>query len=72
MYRIHWDRVLIFVALVSLPLVLHWLSTNVSIGGFADVPVLGQACQEPEVKGLLLLGIILVGVYLFIRTLLRG
>lgn len=71
MYRIRWDRVLAFGVLLSLPLGLDWLRANLSVGDFGAVPVLGEACQNPEAKGLVLITILLAGVYFFVKTLLR-
>jgi hypothetical protein len=73
MYRIRWDHILVFLVLVSTPLVLHWLRSNVNAGDFGAVPVLGEICAtNPEAKSLILLAILLAGVYLFVKTLLRG
>ena len=72
MYRIRWDRILVFLTLLSMPLVLHWLRSNVNAGDFGAVPVLGEACAtDPELKSLILLAILLAAVYFFIKTLLR-
>ena len=72
MYRIRWDHVLVFLVLVSTPLVLHWLGANVNVGDFGAVPVLGEICAtNPEAKSLTLLTILLAAVYFFIKTLLR-
>ena len=72
MYRIRWDRILVFLTLLSMPLVLHWLRSNVNAGDFGAVPVLGEACStDPELKSLILLAILLAAVYFFIKTLLR-
>jgi len=73
MYRVRWDRILVFVILLSIPLGLHWLGDNVQVGDFGTVQIIGEACAtNQDIKCLLLLAVLLASVYLFIRTLLRG
>ncbi len=73
MYRIRWDHILVFLVLISLPWVMRFFRSNVAIGAFSDVPVLGEICAtDPELKSLILLAILLAAVYLFVKTLLRG
>lgn len=71
MYRIRWDRILAVIALICLPLMLHWLGKNISIGGLADVPMLNIICQSDENRGLTLLGILLAGALAILKVLLR-
>ena len=73
MYRMRWDRILVILTLLMLPLIFSWLGRNLSIGGFGNLPLIGSvASQYWEVKALILLGIVLLGIVLLVKTLLRG
>jgi len=70
MYRVRFDRILAIVGLLLLPIVLRWLGNNLNIGGFYNVPILGSACHNPEIKALVLLGILLIGLVLILKVIL--
>lgn len=67
MYRVRWDRILVFLAIILLPVIYRWLSNNLHIGGFYQVPILGAACSNYEVKALILLGLLLISLVLIIK-----
>ena len=70
MTHVRWSRVLAVVALLLLWPALRWLKAHLNVPEFAQVPVIGQACENTETKGLLLLALVLVAVFLIIRVLL--
>jgi len=69
MYRIRWNNVLIFITIILLPVIYGWLKSNLYIGSFYHVPVLGIACSNTEIKALILLGLLLISFVLIIKTL---
>ena len=72
MYQIRWDRVLAVVILLALPLLWHWLKSNVALGSFCEVPILGALALDPSTKGLLLLAVILLAAIAVFKTLMKG
>jgi hypothetical protein len=72
-YRLRWDRILVILALLMLPLIFGWLGKNLDLGGFGNLPFIGSVASHYwEVKALILLGIVLLGIVLLVKTLLRG
>lgn len=71
MYRVRWDRLFAVLTLLALPLLWHWLKKHISIGNLSDWPVLDGICQSVEVKGLILLAILLAGLLILIKVLLK-
>ena len=72
MYQIRWDRVMAVVILLALPLLWHWLRSNVALGSFCEVPILGALALDPSTKGLLLLSVILLAAIAVFKTLMKG
>lgn len=68
MYRIHWEKLFAVLFLLFLPVILTWLNRHISIGNFAQIPVLGLACEYTEAKALILWAILLATVVLTVRT----
>jgi heme A synthase len=71
MLRIKWDRLLAAVIILLSPLIYAWLHRRMAIGSFGSLPVLGVACQNPEVKALMLLAILLLAAVCITRVLLK-
>ncbi|RKX21212.1 MAG: hypothetical protein DRP35_04825 [Candidatus Zixiibacteriota bacterium] len=69
MYNIRWDRVLVFASIILLPVIYRWLTNNLYIGSFYQFPILGAACSNPELKALILFGLLLLSLILIIKTL---
>ena len=72
MNRIRWDRVMAVVILLALPLLWHWLRSNVALGSFCEVPILGALALDPSTKGLLLLSVVLLAAIAVFKTLMKG
>jgi hypothetical protein len=72
MGRIRWDRVLATIILLILPLLWHWLSSNVALGSLCEVPILGTLALNPKTKGLLLLGVVLLTVLAVCKVVAKG
>jgi len=69
MYQVRWDRLLALVAILSFPLLYSWLKRNIRIVRFSDSPLFEFAHGNPELRQLLLLGVLLVGLVLLLKAL---
>lgn len=68
MYQIRWDRLLGVLAILVFPLAYSYLSRHVEIGKFSD-SLFAPFVNNPEIKGLVLLAVILLGVVLLLKAL---
>ena len=66
MYRVKWDRIIGFSLLIFAPFIIRFLRRTFDFGNFSDVPF-GAEIVYSEVKGLILLGIILVAILIVIK-----
>lgn len=71
MVQIKWSRILALALLLISPLVYGYLKRHISLGDFCSLPIVGVAAFNPELKGLMLLGIILISIVLVIKTVRR-
>jgi hypothetical protein len=69
--QIRWDRVLAVLAILSFPLVLSWLRHHIVIGRFNDYTLFASVANNTELKGILLLAVLLTGFVLLLKAL-RG
>jgi len=60
------------VILLALPLLWRWLRSNVALGSFCEVPILGALALDPSTKGLLLLSVVLLTAIAVFKTLMKG
>jgi hypothetical protein len=66
MNRVKWDRVIAVLLLLFAPFIIRFLRRTFNFGNLSDLP-LGAEIAYSEVKGLILLRIILVSVLFVIK-----
>ncbi len=71
MYRVRWDRIVAVLVILLFPILLRWLSRHICVGPFKSMPVIGAISDNPELKALLLLAILLVSMLAIIKTVRR-
>jgi len=67
-HQVRWDRLLAVLAILAFPLVYSWLRRHVEIGPFSH-SMFAPVASSAEIKGLVLLAVILLGVVLLLKAL---
>jgi len=64
---LRWDRILAVVGLVLSPFILRWFADNINFGSFNSLPIIRSCSNVWEVKSLVLLCLVMLGIVLAVK-----